>query len=278
MLLLAAGVAWSLGGLLIKSIDLPPLAVSSARSLIAAAALLAIFGRNARFSFSVHQLAGAAAYAGCVTLFVVSNKLTTAANAIFLQYTSPLYVALFGIPYLGEKPSRTDLACLLAIFIGMGVFFLEDLSPGGFWGNIAALGSGICFAWITLTLRKQKDDSPISSVILGNLIAGALGLPALASSLSGGTVSLDAAGLAALLTLGLVQMALPYALLSIAIKTVTAIEAQIMPMIEPVLSPVWVFIMLGEKPSVQALLGGAIILAAVIAKGALSARADPQPS
>jgi len=263
-MLLAAALCWSLGGVLIKGIDWHPLAISGARSAIGAAFLLLVSPRP-RFRADLPQIGGAFAYAVTVTLFVVANKLTTAANAILLQYTAPVYVALFGAWFLGERPRRADWLTLLAVMGGMVLFFLEDLTANSFWGNVAALGSGLGFAWMALFLRRQKEGSTIESVILGNLLAALVGLPFI---LAGGPPGSD---VPELLILGVVQVGLPYALFARAIRGVTALESLLIPTIEPVLNPLWVLILIDEIPGQLPLAGGAVIIAAVTLRGLLPA-------
>ncbi len=253
-LLLLTAVLWSLGGILIKSIRWSPLAISGTRSLIGALVLGAVFGRRLRFTWSPAQVGGALAYAGTVTLFVFANKLTTAANAILLQYTAPVWVALFGYRFLGERTGRRDWITIAAVSGGMVLFFMDRLSPAGFWGNIIALASGFCFGWLTLFLRRQKEDSTIESIFLGNILAALIGLPAMLGSMP------DARSWGLLVILGVVQMGLPYLLFSIAIRHVTAVEAIVVPVIEPILNPLWVLLLVGERPGPWALLGGTVVL------------------
>ena len=176
LLLVLTAVFWSFGGILIKWVQWHPMAISGMRSAIGALTILAVF-RRTRFTWSRDQVGCAVAYAGTVTLFVVATKLTTAANAILLQYTAPVHVALFGPWLLGEPSRRRDAVSIVVLLGGMSLFFLDQLSPAGFWGNIAALGSGVCFGWLTLLLRRQKGGSGIESILLGNLLAAAIGLP-----------------------------------------------------------------------------------------------------
>jgi len=260
VLLVLAAVFWSLGGLLIKWIRWNPMAISGMRSAIGALAIGIAF-RDLRVSWSPSQIGGALAYAGTVTLFVVANKMTTAANAILLQYTAPVYVAIFGPWFLGERTRREDVVAIGVILGGMVLFFLDRLTPARFWGNVVALGSGVCFAWLTLFLRSRKDGDGIESIFLGNLFAVALGAPFMFQSMP------DARSWAGLLLLGTVQLGIPYVLYAMAIRRVPAVTAILIPMIEPVLNPVWVLLALGEVPGPMAVLGGAIILGAVTWRG-----------
>ena len=160
-LMAAAALCWSLGGLLIKSVAWPPLAVAGGRGFIAAA-FLAVFAPRFRFTWSAAQIGGAVAYAATTILFVTANKLTTAANAILLQYTAPVWIALLGAWFLGERATRVDWLTIAAVFGGMTLFFCDNLQFAGFAGNLTALASGVAFAAMTLLLRKQKDTSAVN--------------------------------------------------------------------------------------------------------------------
>jgi drug/metabolite transporter (DMT)-like permease len=269
-LMAAAALCWSLGGLLIKSVAWPPLAVAGGRGLIAAV-FLAVFAPRLRFTWSAAQIGGAVAYAGTTILFVTANKLTTAANAILLQYTAPVWIALFGAWFLGERATRADWFTIAAVFSGMALFFFDDLQFAGFAGNLVALASGVAFATMTLLLRKQKDTSAEESIFLGNLLAGAIGLPFMISAHS----VPSARGWIALAVLGVVQLGVSYLLYARAIRHVTALEAVLIPVIEPILNPVWVLLALGERPGPLSLIGGVIVLSAVTLRTLHSLRTAP---
>lgn len=267
LLLVAAALCWSLGGLLIKAVNWPPLAVAGGRGFIAALFLLAT-NRGLRFSFSRVQLLGALGYAACTITFCVATKLTTAANAILLQYTAPVWIALFGAWFLGERATRADWITITAVLGGMTLFFADSLELANALGNALAVISGVCFAGMTIALRKQKDTSASESIILGNLLAFAVGLPWII-----GAPNLSAHGWISLALLGVVQLGVSYWLYARAIKHVTALEAVLIPVIEPILNPVWVLLATGEKPSPLALVGGAIVLTAVTLRAVASVRA-----
>jgi drug/metabolite transporter (DMT)-like permease len=253
--LFLTAVLWSLGGLLIKSIPWPPLAVAGGRSLVAVVFLLLVM-RPKRLALTPLTLATAVCYAGCTISFVVATKLTTAANAILLQYSSPIWVALFGAWILREHPTRTDWITIVITIAGIGLFFADQLSAEHFLGNLVALGSGLFFGFVAILLRKQKDASPVDSILLGTLLGGLICSPALLTA-----PALDANGWLALLLLGTVQLGLPYFLYALAIRHVSALEAVLIPVIEPILNPIWVMLALGEKPSHWAILGGLVVLA-----------------
>jgi drug/metabolite transporter (DMT)-like permease len=257
-LLLLAALCWSLGGVLIKWIQWSPLAVASGRGLIAAVFLAAVCGRSLRFTWSPVQIGAAVAYALTTVALVTATKLTTAANAILLQYTAPVWVALLSAWLLHEHPRRSDWGVIGVVFVGMGIFLYDGLRFSGLLGNGIAIFSGVTFAALVLLMRKQKNGSPIESIILGNVLAFLIGLPWLATA-----GPLPADGWAALLALGTVQLGVSYLLYAKATKHVTALEAVLIPVIEPVLNPIWVMLVLGEKPSPLALAGGVLVIGAV---------------
>jgi len=258
-LLLASAVLWSLGGILIKSVHWNSLAVSGARSGIAFLVILA-FCRRVPWRFSRLEIAGAVAYAATVILFVCATRKTTAANAIFLQYTAPIYVAAASHWWLGERARRLDWFIIAIALGGIGLFFIDHLTTEGLWGNILALSSGVSFAAMVLLFRKNKAGAPIVSVLLGNFLATLFGIPFMLGPLP------PASSWFPLLLLGVVQLGLPYVLYTSAIKRVTALEATLIPLIEPILNPVWVMIALGERPGPWATAGGALVIGAVFGR------------
>ena len=267
--LAAAALLWSLGGLLIKTIAWSPLAIAGARGLLAAAFLLLV-SRGLYFTFSRPQVFGALAYAACTITFCVATKLTTAANAILLQYTAPVWVALAGAALLGERATRLDWATIAAVLAGLVLFFANSLVIGHVLGDALALLSGVFFAAMTLALRAQHRGSALESIILGNLLGGLVCLPWVLTA-----PALPASGWLALLLLGTVQLGASYLLFVRAIRHVTALQAVLIPVLEPLLNPLWVLLALGERPAPLALLGGLVVLIAVSTRTALGLRRPP---
>ena len=265
--LLFAALCWSLAGLLFKYVEWPALAVAGARGIIAAGFLTLFCGRKIRFTWSPVQLGAALAYAACTVLFTMANKMTTAANAILLQFTAPVWVALLGAWLLGERTRRSDWFTIAAVLAGLGLFFYEGLQLQNIAGQLVALASGVAFAGMTILMRKQKDTSPLESIILGNVISFLIGAPALWSA-----PTLPLTGWVALGLLGSVQLGLAYLFYSHALRHVTALEAVLIPIIEPILNPIWVMLVIGEKPSPLALAGGALVVGAVSLRATLAVR------
>ncbi|MFZ5353029.1 MAG: DMT family transporter [Bacillota bacterium] len=265
LLLAVTAALWSIGGLFIKLVDANPFVIAGVRSAISAIVLLAIL-KKPRFNWSLPQIGAGFACAATTILFVLANKTTTAANAILLQFTAPIYVALISSWFLKEKVKLSDWITIIFAIGGMGMFFYDNLSAQGMLGNLFAAASGLTFAMFTIFMRMQKNGSPTESVLMGNLITAAIGLPFLFTSVP------DTSGWIYLVILGVFQLGIPYAIYSIAIKNATALEAILIPVIEPLLNPVWVFIFIGEVPSIIALAGGVIVLAAITVRCILAIR------
>jgi drug/metabolite transporter (DMT)-like permease len=266
--LIIAALLFSTGGLLIKLIQLPALAVAGGRSAIAAIVIL-LFIRRPKFTWSATQIGCAIAYCGTVMFFVLANKNTTAANAILLQYTAPVYIALLSYWILKERTTLLDWLTIVLVLGGMLLFLLDGLSAGNWIGNIYALISAVAYALLAMLLRKQKDESPFESVLLGNILTAMIGLPAFFGEVP------NARSVIGLLLLGIFQLGLAYVLFTKATKFVSALEVSLITVIEPILNPLWVVLTIGEKPSILALLGGIIVVGAVIGRGVLSSRFQP---
>lgn len=255
--LVIAALLWSCGGFLIKWVAWNPPAIAGTRSLIAAGLMFVYRRRKFDFNWSPAQIGGAVAYAATVMSFVTANKMTTAANAILLQYMAPVFVALFAYWFLGEKTSRLDWIIIGITLGGMTLFFLDNLSAGNFLGNLVALFSGVAFAGVALFSRKQKEGSPLESFFLGNILTGLVGLPFMFQSAP------NASGWVGLILLGVFQLGISYIIYAEAMKRVTALEGVLIPVIEPILNPVWVFLLLHEVPGKWALIGGVVVLVSV---------------
>lgn len=256
-LLIITSFFWSSGGVLIKNVHLNPLAISAGRSLIAALVIWLFVDKPLNFK-SKDKLLGAFFYAMTVILFVIANKYTTAANAILLQYTAPIYIIIFGNAFLGERSYLYDYITIAAVIVGMIIFFLDSLNGGGTLGNVIAVLSGVAFAFTAIFMRKQKDYNPLESVFWGNILTGII--------CSFGFFLepvKDGQSLLLLVILGVFQLGIPYILYSKAVKNVTALEVTLIPIIEPLLNPVWVFIFNNEAPTVLPLIGGGIVLISI---------------
>ncbi|MGH9881889.1 MAG: DMT family transporter [Pyrinomonadaceae bacterium] len=270
LLVLAAAIIWSTGGLFIKWTSLSGLELSFGRSLLAAITV-AIFTRREGFGLNPITALASVLYAALLLLFVLATKATTAANAIFLQYTAPLYVLILEPLLYKEKFHRRDLITVVACVAGMSLFFVGKLRPQDVEGNLLALASGICFAFYFLLLRHSsaRQVNRASSVIYGNLLVVLIAAPAGLAALPHLT-KLDAFSV---LYLGVVQIGIAYTLFTLGMsRGIRSLDAGIVGYIEPVLNPIWVFLVLRERPSKWALMGGAIIVSAVVVHTTLKAK------
>jgi drug/metabolite transporter (DMT)-like permease len=267
LLLVAAGLLFSTGGAAIKAASLTGWQLASFRSGLAALVLLAAIP-NARRKWHWRMMGVAAAYAATLILFVLANRLTTSANAIFLQSTAPLYLLLLGPLLLHERIRRADLFYMLAVGTGLTLFFAGSdtvvaTAPDPPRGNLLALASGFTYALTLTGLRWQSrhggGDSGIATVAAGNLIACLAALP-MALPLH----SFTARDAAVILYLGVAQVGLAYWCLTRAIRHVPAFEATTMLQVEPAMNPVWSWLAHGERPSVWAFAGGALIVSATV--------------
>ena len=272
----AAAFLWSTGGLFIKWTTLSGFELSFFRSLFAAITI-AFFTRHEGYGLNRMMLAASVIYAILLITFVLATKETTAANAIFLQYTSSVYVLILEPIIYKEKFRARDLITVAVCLGGMTLFFVGQLRPQDVTGNILALASGFLFALYFLALRhpRAREVNRASSALYGNLIAIVLtapwGLAALTHISPHDTLNV--------IYLGVVQLGVSYILFTTGMAHgVRSLDAGIICYIEPVLNPLWVFLVLGERPSRWALLGGAIIIAAVITHMLLDARVKRKAS
>jgi DME family drug/metabolite transporter len=267
---LAAALLWSTGGLFIKWTTLSGLELSFGRSLFAAITV-ALFTRHEGFGINRLTAVASVLYAALLLLFVLATKQTTAANAIFLQYTAPVYLLILEPLVYKEKFRSRDLITVLVCLAGMTLFFVGKLRPQDVTGNLLALASGLCFALYVLLLRhaKARTVNRASSVIYGSLLLVIFTAPAGLAAIP----RLTQHDVLVVLYLGVVQIGLAYTLFTVAMaRGVRSLDAGIVGYIEPVLNPIWVFLVLGEKPSGWALLGGVIIIVAVVSHMLLDAR------
>jgi drug/metabolite transporter, DME family len=266
--LIAAAILFSTGGAAIKSADFTGWQIAGFRSGVAVLALL-LMTPAARIGWSGASVLVGLAYAGCLTLFVLANRLTTAANTIFLQSTAPLYLLVLAPWLLKEPVRRKDIGFMLAVGLGLMLFFVgvqmpAATAPDPVQGNLLALASGFCWALAVCGLRWLSlggKGSPLAAVVSGNLTAFLISLP---FALPVGTHALGDWGI--IVYLGVFQIALAYVFVTRAINHIPALEASLLLLIEPVLNPIWAWVIHGEVPGLWALLGGAVILGATTAK------------
>jgi drug/metabolite transporter, DME family len=276
--ILLAALLWSTGGLGVKSVEMPSLALAGFRSAFAAPVLgvvaIVLAKRRgvslAEFARRPLVWGAAASYALMVVTFVVAAKLTTAANAILLQYTGPIYVALLSWPLLRERVRRVDVAATIGCLLGMCLFVLDQVSAKGRLGDLVAIASSLGFAGVPLLMRLDYVRSgrhaadpatgPLVAMTFGNLIACAVCAPAMAREL-GAPIGLE--GWSWIAFLGVFQIGVAYVLYAAAVNALPALRSTLLATIEPILNPLWVAIFRGERPTKWAAIGGVVILVSV---------------
>jgi drug/metabolite transporter (DMT)-like permease len=266
----AAAILFSSGGAAIKATQLTGWQVASFRSAVAAVAVLLMLPAARRGFGKMPAIVGVG-YAATMILFVLANKLTTAASTIYLQATAPIYLVLLGPWLLKEPVRRNDLAFMAPLAIGLALFFVgreagSVTAPDPFTGNILAALSGVCWAFAVTGLRFMgrlggRYGGAGSAVVLGNVFAFLFCLPFALP-----VASVRPADVAIVTFLGVFQIGLAYVLLNHGLRHVGALEASLLLLAEPVLNPLWAWIIHGERPSAWSLAGGAIIVAATLAK------------
>lgn len=282
-LVVIAVLLWSTGGMFIKlAVNLDAYQVTFFRSLLAGLTVLILTYRSG-LRINLFGIIGSVIYATLLFLFVWATKHTTAANAIFLQYTAPVYILILSPFFIGEKFYVRDLVTVIFCLAGMSLFFVGDLTIGDYQGNIAALGSGVFLGVYIMLLKhpratgeqaelQSSDESlraerarsmnPAITVIYGNFLLALLTLPSGIAAVPTATFR----DYAAIAFLGIFQIGISYILFIKGVRGGTRpLDASIIGFIEPLLNPVWVFIFVGERPSNWAILGGAIIICTIVA-------------
>ena len=262
-----AALLYSIGGLCMKVIPWNGMAINGARTAIALVVIgiyLIMVKHPLRFNRWVTL--GALCVFGTNALFSVANKMTTAANAIVLQFTAPIFVMLFSAIFFHKKPSRLDLGACILVCGGIVFFFVDSLSSGGTVGNLLALISGIAYAGVFM-LNDMPDSDAISSVFWGDVISAVTGLPFLLRESDFSLVPM-----VSLVILGVFQVAVAYILLTIGLKTTPSVTASLVSGIEPVLNPILVAVFYGEKMAILALVGAAVVIGGVVGYNILRQR------
>lgn len=260
ILTLCVAFLWSLAGLNMKLIHWSSYAVAGGRSLLAALFLIPILLKSGRLKIDRYVIGGAICYAAFNYCFIFSTKSASSAIAVMMQYTAPLYVAILAWFLFKEKITKMDVIALIAVSIGMVLFMLDGEASGSQIGKIVAIFNGFSFAGISIFLRYQKDGNPVMSVFLGNALGGILGIPFM---VQGGIP--DASSMLFLLLAGFL-FGLTYTVYAIASKSLTALETVLFPVFDPVLNPVWVFLVMGEAPGLFTIVGAVLILVAILAR------------
>ena len=257
---------WSTSGFFIKYLTINAFQISFFRSLIAALTVFFItMARKKKLKFEFDKVSNFAAifYAGILILFVLATKMTTAANAIFLQFTAPMYLVVLEPLFLKTKFDSKNVVTIIICIFGMMLFFFGKLELGNIYGNLLAIASGMCFAMFSLLLKykkvKHKNDNTLNNVIMGNVLVAVIAFFVVFPDFK-----LDLTQSLILLYMGAIQIGVSYIIFNEGIKYVSATESMIIATLEAIFNPIWVFVGIGEMPSVYSIFGGLIIFAAII--------------
>ena len=258
--ILLCSALWSIAGILMKQIPWSGFAIAGVRSLLAGAVMGIYMGiRGLPLRINQRSLSGGAALCTTMTLFSVANKMTTAANAIVLQFTAPIWILLLSAAFLKKRFRRADTLAVALTFVGIVLFFLDGLRLGNTAGNLVALCAGLAFGLYYMSLGDCPEETRMSAVLIGHGLTFLVGVPALLAT----RPTVSAASLACLAALGIVQLGIPYVLLAHAAGWCPPLICSLLGALEPLLNPLWVAIFDGERPGLAALVGGVIVVASV---------------
>lgn len=249
---------WSTAGAAIKLSGASGAVLAGGRAVFAASALLLLLP-IARRKPNAAILWTALAYACTCTLFVFANTLTTAGNAIFIQNTAPVWVLLLSPRLLGERPSKAELISVPIALAGCLLFFVEDLGHGRWIGDLCALAAGASYALLIILYRRTTTEEGLAATIYGNVAIAVAVLP-----FALGSGSLSALDLGVIVYLGVIQQALPAVLVIRGLRGVSALEGALLILFEPVFSPIWAFLLIGERLGPLALTGAALVLCSTL--------------
>lgn len=253
---------WSISGIFIKWISWSPSLIAGGRSLISAA-VLGLFMTVSRIRIQVCRSSLCAGISLGVSFlcFVSANKLTTAANAIVLQYTSPIFILIISALFLHQQIKKREAAVVCAAAAGILLFFLDQLSPGNIAGNFLGILAGffLSIMFVLIGLAGNNDSIRMSGILFAHIFTALVGIPVGAVF----TASISTREICLILILGIFQLGIPYILYAIAAKDCSPLACSLIGMLEPLLNPVWVFLLDGEALGPFALAGAAIVIAAV---------------
>ena len=268
-LVLLGAIAFSLGGLFIKLIPLNPITINSARCVFSSLIIgsYMYFSRH-RLKINRTVIFGAIFVFLMLLCYVVSNKLTSAANAIVLEYTAPILVVIFEAVFFKKKPNTLTIIICLLVIIGIGIVVLDGIASGNFLGDMIALASGVFYA-LTMMLNDFDNSDSLSSVFLGHLFTALIGIP-----LFGSVLELKTETLLLIAALGIFQAGLGYTLLTVGLKRCEPVTGSLMACIEPVLNPILVAIFYKEYLNTKQLIGCMIVIVSIIIYNVYSSKSS----
>ena len=267
LMMLIASILFSTGGILCKLIPWSPLAINGVRNLLGGLLIGAyLLATHHKLKFNFKILIGAICMCGVTTLFIVANKLTTAANAIVLQYTAPIWIILLSALILKKKPRAREIITILVVLVGIVLFFIDGIGAGNTWGNVAAVIAGVFYAGLFL-LNSLPGADALSALFIGQLGTGIIFTPLVFRE-----TDFSAVPLIAVVALGIFQVGLAYIFFNLGTSYTSPVTASIINGVEPILSSVLVAVFWGEMLSPLALAGAIIVIAAILTYNIISAR------
>lgn len=275
MYMVFCSVLWSTAGLFIKFLPWNPMVIAGFRSLISAGVyLLYMRYEKTEFKINKYSILSGISLTGTFMFFVAANKFTTSANAIVLQYSAPIFILILSALFYHQRFRRGDVITVAATSAGISLFFLDKLSGGYLTGNLLALMAGLSFASMFVVTGRADDHSRSSGILFGHLFTAVIGIPFVFLSPTPVTPSY----LVVIVAMGIFQLGIPYILYGLAVRKCSPLACSLISAIEPLLNPVWVFLYNGEVPSFFALIGGAIVISAVVAWSIWSGKAESMTS
>lgn len=258
--ILLCSALWSIAGIFMKYIPWSGFAIAGLRSLLAGCVMAAFMLRNRlRLRLNRRSIFGGLALCATMILFSVANKTTTAANAIVLQFTCPIWIMVLSALFLHKHFHRADIAAVALTFLGIALFFTDGLSAGNTAGNLVALGSGLTFACYYISLGNCGEDERTSAVAIANALTFLVGIPFLLTT----KPEFTPISVTFILILGIFQLGIPYVLLAHASGWCPPLVCALLGALEPLLNPVWVAVFDGEMPGLLAIIGGVIVIVTI---------------
>ena len=258
--MLLCATLWSIAGILFKLIPWNGFAVAGMRSLIAGITIYVCMRLMGYRYILNRKTLIAGFFSGCTYLcFTVANKLTTSANAIVLQFTSPIFIIIYSAVFFGRVPRKQDVAVVLATLFGISLFFFDQLKPGYLLGNFVAIAAGMFMAGMYVAVGEIEEEERFSGILNGQALTFLAGFPVFLAT----KPPITPTAVTALLILGVFQLGLSYVLYVKASKYCPPLACCLLGAVEPLLNPVWVFLFNGERPGVFALLGAAVVITSI---------------
>ena len=258
----AAAFCWSLGGLCLKFIPWSAMSIIGMRALLAAV-VFAIFRKGLKVELTRGNILAAVCLSATTVLFVFANQLTTAAAAVLLQFTAPVFILLLQFVFYKKRPKLSELLAVSFTVFGMFLFFADDLDAGGMLGNTLAIISGLSFAGIFMC-NKRPDTKPEHSIMLGFMINSVIWTPFIFFDSAVLPVTVDPTAWGFVALMGIVQVGFAYVFFTLGIKRTSALLACLIVALEPVLNPIWVAMFTPERPGKFAIAGGIVIVLTVV--------------